>query len=124
MYYGKGYGRYADDHDTVYNLLPNNLEQVLKKGGITDVKICDYEHNVVDNNKENNVDKIIQKFKNIRNRKLSQNQLLEITLICKKLIEQISCNKESFTTNMYRTIMNDLNNLVKEINKSKGEFEI
>ena len=48
MYYGKGYGRYADDHDTVYNLLPNNLEQVLKKGGITDVKICDYEHNDVE----------------------------------------------------------------------------
>ena len=124
MYYGKGYGRYADDHDAVYNLLPNNLGQVLMKGGITDVRICDYEHNAVSTNNANNVDEIIQQFKNIRNRELPQNQLLEITLICKKLIEQINCNKERFTSDMYIIIMSELSNILKEINKSKGEIEI
>ena len=124
MYYGKGYGRYADDHDAVYSLLPNSLSQVLRKGGITDVRIYDYEHNVVGTNNANNVDEILQQFKNIRNRELPQNQLLEMTLICKKLIEQINCNKDNFTSDMYTIIMSELSNILKEINKSKGEIEI
>ncbi len=124
MYYGKGYGRYADDHDTVYSLLPSSLGQVLRRGGIIDVKICDYEHNVVGTNNANNVNEIIQQFNNIRESALPRNQLLEMTLICKKLIERINCNKEKFTNDMYAIIMSELNNILKEINKSKGEIEI
>lgn len=105
-------------------MLPNSLGKVLRKGEITDVKIYDYEHNVVDTNNTNNVDEIIQQFKNIRDRKLPQNQLLEMTLICKKLIEQINCNKEKFTSDMYAIIISELSNILKEIKKSKGEIEI
>ncbi len=70
------------------------------------------------------MDRIIEQFNKIRNRELEQNQQLEFKTICKKLIAQMKNNRASFTKDGEIMIMEELNNILKKLDKSKGEYEL
>ena len=122
---GKGYGRYATDHNEVYRRIPFNLQQILQNSDIADVSIYDSEHKFVNQFNGHSIEPILHTVSATREMPLSYEQQTECSVICKKLMSQLTENKNQFTLEMFNVIMKALEEVMCELSKNieKGENE-
>ena len=93
MLFGKGYGRYATDHNKVYRELPINLDETVRKGGIREIGLYDYNLNFMCNYDESRHGSISSLLVQKRNEGMQQNQQQEILCICSELKRQLEKNR-------------------------------